>query len=50
MLCFVACWLFNADERYGVEPKLLSQLGYWLQAKMAHISSKYGQVQDFYIL
>lgn len=50
MLCFVACWLLNADERNGVEPKLLSQLGNWLQAKMAHISSKYGQVQIFYIL
>lgn len=50
MLCLVACWLLNADKRDGVEPKLLSQLGNRLQAKMAHIPSKYGQVQVFYIL
>lgn len=48
---FVACWLLRPmSGMVYVEPKLLSQLGNRLQAKMAHISSKYGQVQVFYIL
>lgn len=49
-MCFVA-QLLNADEIDGVRGvKLLNWLGNQLQAKMAHITSKYGRVQVFYIL